>query len=79
MAMPNSNATQGDNKTAAVRTNAALVRSRRPRGGASSPSGHADRTMKAVPGAGGVSPAMSELEGGYSMNWARNIWADTLG
>jgi sulfide dehydrogenase [flavocytochrome c] flavoprotein subunit len=38
-----------------------------------------DRTMKAVPGSGGVSPAMSELEGGYSMNWARNIWADTLG
>jgi len=38
-----------------------------------------DRTMKAVPGAGGVSPGMSELEGGYSMNWARNIWADTLG
>jgi len=38
-----------------------------------------DRTMKAVPGSGGVSGAMSELEGNYTMNWARNIWADTLG
>jgi NADPH-dependent 2,4-dienoyl-CoA reductase/sulfur reductase-like enzyme len=38
-----------------------------------------DRTMKTVPGAGGVSAAMSEAEGAYTMNWARNIWADTLG
>jgi NADPH-dependent 2,4-dienoyl-CoA reductase/sulfur reductase-like enzyme len=38
-----------------------------------------DRTMKAVPGSGGVSPAMNELEGTYAMSWARNIWADTLG
>ena len=37
-----------------------------------------DRTMKAVPGAGGVSSAMSEVEGTYTMSWARNIWADTL-
>ncbi len=37
-----------------------------------------DRTFKAVPGAGGVSSAMNEAEGGYTMNWARNIWADTL-
>ena len=37
-----------------------------------------DRTMKAVPGAGGVSSAMNETEGTYTMNWARNIWADTL-
>jgi len=37
-----------------------------------------DRTMKAVPGAGGVSSAMNEVEGAYTMNWARNIWADTL-
>jgi sulfide dehydrogenase [flavocytochrome c] flavoprotein chain len=37
-----------------------------------------ERTMKAVPGAGGVSPAMNELEGRYAMNWARNIWADAL-
>jgi hypothetical protein len=37
-----------------------------------------DRTMKAVPGSGGVSPAMNELEGSYTMNWAANIWADAL-
>jgi sulfide dehydrogenase [flavocytochrome c] flavoprotein subunit len=37
-----------------------------------------DRTMKAVPGSGGVSSAMNETEGAYTMNWARNIWADTL-
>ena len=39
----------------------------------------AARTMKTVPGSGGVSSAMSESEGAYTMNWARNIWADTLG
>jgi hypothetical protein len=38
-----------------------------------------DRTMKTVPGAGGLSAAMNEVEGGYTMNWARNIWADALG
>ena len=38
-----------------------------------------DRTFKAVPGAGGVSSAMNEAEGTFTMNWARNIWADTLG
>lgn len=37
-----------------------------------------DRTMRAVPG-GGVSAAMNEAEGAYTMNWARNIWADALG
>ena len=37
-----------------------------------------DRTMKAVPGSGGVSAASSEVEGGYTMNWAANIWADAL-
>jgi NADPH-dependent 2,4-dienoyl-CoA reductase/sulfur reductase-like enzyme len=37
-----------------------------------------DRTMRSVPGAGGVSSAMSEMEAGYDMNWANNIWADTL-
>ena len=37
-----------------------------------------DKTMKAVPGAGGVSTASSELEGQYAMTWARNIWADAL-
>jgi NADPH-dependent 2,4-dienoyl-CoA reductase/sulfur reductase-like enzyme len=38
----------------------------------------ADRTFRAVPGSGGVSPAMNEAEGAYTMNWARNIWADSL-
>jgi sulfide dehydrogenase [flavocytochrome c] flavoprotein chain len=37
-----------------------------------------DRTFKAVPGSGGVSSAMNEAEAVYTMNWARNIWADTL-
>ena len=31
-----------------------------------------------VQGAGGVSAAMSELEGRYAFAWARNIWADAL-
>jgi len=35
-------------------------------------------TMRAVPGAGGLSPAMNETELAYDMNWAANIWADTL-
>ena len=38
-----------------------------------------DKTMKTVPGSGGVSAASSELEGQYAMTWARNIWADALG
>ena len=37
-----------------------------------------ERTMKAVPGSGGLSTAMNELEGRYAMSWARNIWADAL-
>ena len=37
-----------------------------------------DRTLKAVPGSGGVSAARSEAEGGYAWSWARNIWADSL-
>ncbi len=36
------------------------------------------KTLVPVQGAGGVSPAMSELEGRYAFNWARNIWADSL-
>ena len=36
-------------------------------------------TMKPVPGAGGLSSAMSEAEAAYALNWARNIWADSLG
>ncbi len=38
-----------------------------------------DKTMKAVPGSGGVSAAANELEGQYAMTWAKNIWADALG
>ncbi len=38
----------------------------------------AKMTMLTVPGSGGVSSAASELEGGYALAWARNIWADTL-
>ena len=37
-----------------------------------------DRTFKTVPGSGGVSAGRNELEAGYALNWARNIWADTL-
>ena len=36
------------------------------------------KTMKAVPGSGGVSAQASELEGQYAMTWAKNIWADAL-
>lgn len=37
-----------------------------------------ERTMKPVPGAGGVSAAMSRVEARYADEWARNIRADTL-
>jgi sulfide dehydrogenase [flavocytochrome c] flavoprotein subunit len=36
------------------------------------------KTLIAVPGSGGLSAAPSALEGRYAMDWARNIWADTL-
>ena len=35
-----------------------------------------ERTMKPVPGAGGLSAAMNEREARYAWGWARNIWAD---
>jgi len=38
-----------------------------------------EKTLKPVPGSGGLSSAASELEGVYATAWARNIWADTLG
>jgi sulfide dehydrogenase [flavocytochrome c] flavoprotein chain len=43
----------------------------------------AEKTFKTVASAGGVSaidlkPDVTQLEGAYAMNWARNIWADTL-
>ena len=37
-----------------------------------------DRTMKVVPGSGGLSAAMNADEVSYALNWAYNIWADTL-
>jgi len=36
------------------------------------------KTMLPVPGAGGLSPTMSEIEGRYAFSWAKNIWADAL-
>ena len=37
-----------------------------------------EKTFKTVAGSGGLSAAASELEGVYALNWASNIWADTL-
>ena len=39
----------------------------------------AEKTFKTVAGSGGLSSAPNELEGVYAWNWARTIWADTLG
>jgi NADPH-dependent 2,4-dienoyl-CoA reductase/sulfur reductase-like enzyme len=36
------------------------------------------KTLIAVPGAGGLSSVANELEGQYAKAWARNIWADAL-
>ena len=36
------------------------------------------RTVLPVPGSGGLSSAMSELEGRYAWNWAKTVWADML-
>jgi len=38
----------------------------------------AERTFKTVPGSGGLSAEPSVQEGVYAVDWARNIWADTL-
>ncbi len=38
-----------------------------------------ERTMRPVPGAGGVSRAMNAAEVPFALDWARNIWEDTLG
>ncbi|HET9577493.1 MAG TPA: NAD(P)/FAD-dependent oxidoreductase [Usitatibacter sp.] len=37
-----------------------------------------DRTMKVVPGASGVSVEHNAEEAEFALNWARNIWADSL-
>jgi sulfide dehydrogenase [flavocytochrome c] flavoprotein chain len=38
----------------------------------------AEKTFKTIAGSGGVSPGPTALEGQYAMNWANNIWADSL-
>jgi NADPH-dependent 2,4-dienoyl-CoA reductase/sulfur reductase-like enzyme len=38
----------------------------------------AEKTFKTVAGSGGLSAAPTELEGVYALNWASNIWADSL-
>lgn len=37
-----------------------------------------EKTFRAVAGSGGHSTAPNALEGVYALNWASNIWADTL-
>ena len=39
----------------------------------------AQKTFLTVAGSGGLSPAPTVLEGVYAMDWARNIWSDSLG
>ena len=39
----------------------------------------AQATLVAVKGAGGVSAARSPAEATFAWNWARTIWADSLG
>ena len=39
----------------------------------------AEKTFKTVAGSGGLSPQANELEARYAWNWARTIWADSLG
>ncbi|WP_018412368.1 NAD(P)/FAD-dependent oxidoreductase [Methyloversatilis thermotolerans] len=38
----------------------------------------ATKQVQPVKGAGGLSPAPSEMEGKFALAWARNIWADML-
>lgn len=38
----------------------------------------ADKTVKPVPGSGGVSTAANQIEGRYALSWAQNIWSDML-
>ncbi|HET7364828.1 MAG TPA: FCSD flavin-binding domain-containing protein, partial [Burkholderiales bacterium] len=37
------------------------------------------KTLQPVKGAGGLSAARSDAEAGFAWNWARTIWADSLG
>jgi sulfide dehydrogenase [flavocytochrome c] flavoprotein chain len=36
------------------------------------------KTMRTVPGSGGVSTSATAIEGAYALGWAQNIWADML-
>lgn len=38
----------------------------------------AERTFKTVPGSGGVSAGINQIEARIALGWAANIWADTL-
>ncbi|MDI9333809.1 MAG: NAD(P)/FAD-dependent oxidoreductase [Cytophagales bacterium] len=38
----------------------------------------AEKTFKTIAGSGGLSASPSALEAQYAMNWANNIWADSL-
>jgi sulfide dehydrogenase [flavocytochrome c] flavoprotein subunit len=38
-----------------------------------------EKTLKTVPGAGGLSPARNEVEAFYAWGWAQNVWSDVLG
>lgn len=38
-----------------------------------------DKTLKTVPGSGGLSSQRNELEGTYAWGWAQNVWIDALG
>jgi sulfide dehydrogenase [flavocytochrome c] flavoprotein subunit len=38
----------------------------------------AKKTLLAVPGSGGLSPAPNQAEMAYALGWASNIWADSL-
>jgi NADPH-dependent 2,4-dienoyl-CoA reductase/sulfur reductase-like enzyme len=38
-----------------------------------------EKTMRVVPGSGGLSPAMNEKEAQYAANWLLETWADALG
>jgi NADPH-dependent 2,4-dienoyl-CoA reductase/sulfur reductase-like enzyme len=38
-----------------------------------------DKTLKTVPGSGGLSSQRNEIEGAYAWGWAQNVWVDILG
>jgi NADH dehydrogenase FAD-containing subunit len=38
-----------------------------------------DKTLKTVPGSGGLSSQRNEMEGAYAWGWAQTVWVDILG